>query len=75
MKISEAPMLKTLLCKNAKAEWSEVFEITKFATSPNGSSVYVRMVFGMPGQNSHIQHFWRDAKDMDARWEVIDVLT
>ncbi len=75
MKLSEAPMMQPLLCKNSKAEWSEVFEIMKLGLSANGRAVYVRVMFGMPGQQPVCQHYWRDVADLDAKWELFDTLT
>lgn len=75
MKVSEAPMMTPMLCKNAKASWSEVFEIMKLGMSPNGRAVYVRVMFGMPGMPTECQHYWRDTEDVDNKWEIIDVLS
>ncbi|MDD5037423.1 MAG: hypothetical protein PHE55_22075 [Methylococcaceae bacterium] len=75
MKISEAPMMQPILCKNSKAEWSEVFEIMKLGVSENGRAVYVRVIFGMPGQQTVCQNYWRDVADLDNKWEVFDTLT
>jgi len=74
MKLSEVPLMQPVLCKHAKTEWSEVFELMKLGLSANGKAVYVRITYGMTGQNSHCQHYWRDVSDLDDKWEVFDTL-
>lgn len=74
MKLSEVPLMQPVLCKNAEATWSEVFEIMKLGLSANEKAVYVRITFGIPGQNTGSQHYWRDVDDMDKKWVVFDTL-
>ena len=74
MKLSEVAMMKPVLCKHAGTTWSEVFEVMKLGSSANGKAVYVRVTFGMAGQDTHSQHYWRDTSDLDAKWEVFDTL-
>lgn len=75
MNLSEVPLMQPVLCKHANTSWSEVFEIMNLGRSENGRAVYVRMTFGMPGQGTHNQHYWRDVEDMDKKWEVFDTLS
>ena len=75
MKLSEIGLMQPVLCKKAGTTWSEVFEIMKLGYSANGLAVYVRMTFGMQGQDTHSQHYWRDAADLDEKWEVFDTLS
>ena len=74
MKLSEVPLMSTVLCKHAETTWSEVFEIVKLARSAEDKAVYVRITFGMPEQNTIVRHFWADVEDMDKKWEVFDIL-
>ena len=74
MKISEAPLMQTLLCKRSNTEWSEIFELTKLAHSAASRAVYVRVIFGMPGQAPVCLHYWRDVEDLDRKWEIFDVV-
>lgn len=74
MKLSEVGLMQPVLCKNAEAVWSEVFEIMKLGYSENKKAVYVRMTFGAPGQSTASQHYWRDVVDLDKKWEVFDTL-
>ena len=69
--LSEVPLLQIVLCKHKDTTWSELFELTKFAYSKNGKCVYLRSMFGMPG-NQVINYFWRDVADLDAKYEVFD---
>jgi hypothetical protein len=75
MKLSEIGLMQPVLCKNAQAAWSEVFEIMKLSYSSTGKAAYVRITFGMQGQDSRCQHYWRDVADLDAKWEVFDLLS
>ena len=74
MKLSEVGLMQTALCKQADAAYSELFEIMKLNYSPNRRMVYIRITFGMLGQNTGIQHYWREVADLDAKWEVVDIL-
>ena len=74
MKLSEVPFMQPVLCKNAEASCSEVFEIMKLGLSTNGLAVYVRITFGMPGQGAGSHHYWRDIVDLDKKWEVLDTV-
>jgi hypothetical protein len=74
MKLSEIGFMQPVLCKHAKASWSEVFEVMKLGCSATGKVVYVRVTFGMPGQDTRSQHYWREVADLDAKWEVLDTL-
>jgi len=71
MKLSEIPLMTTVLCKHAKCDWSEIFEITKFAFSKNGIACYIKTSFGMQGREV-THHAWRDVTDLDASYVVID---
>jgi hypothetical protein len=72
MKFSEVPLMQSALYKHAGTVWSEVFELVKLGYSDNKKAVYVRKTFGMPGQDSHGQHFWRDVEDMDSKYVLFD---
>jgi hypothetical protein len=74
MKLSELPLLQTVLCKHKGSAMSEIFEITKFAYSKNKKAVYVRTMFGMPG-NQVTNYFWRDYEELDDKFEVFELLT
>jgi len=74
MKLSEIGLMKPVLCKHAKSSWSEIFEIMKLGYSQNNKAVYVRVTFGMSGQDTHSHHYWRDVADLDEKWEVFDTL-
>lgn len=71
MKISEAPMLKTLVCKHSKADYSELFEITKIALSENSLAVYLRVIHS---NSNYPLHYWRELSDLDEKWEIFDTL-
>lgn len=73
MKLSDVPPLTAVLCKHKGTTWSEIFELTKFAYSKNGKCIYLRSTFGMPG-NQVTNFFWRDVADLDAKFEVFDVM-
>lgn len=75
MKLSEIGLMQPVLCKKTGTTWSEVFEIMKLGYSGSGRAVYVRVTFGMQGQDTHSQHYWRDAVDLDEKWEVFDTLS
>lgn len=78
MKISELELLQPVLCKHAgqNVVQSEIFEIMKLAYSLNKKAVYVRITFGMAGQNtSQCHHYWRDINEIDSKFEVFDTLT
>jgi len=46
----------------------------KLGYSQNNKAVYVRVTFGMSGQDTHSHHYWRDVADLDEKWEVFDTL-
>lgn len=73
MKLADVPLLTTVLCKHKGTTWSEIFEITKFAYSKNGKCVYLRLMTGMPGMQV-LNYFWRDVADLDAKFEVFDIM-
>jgi hypothetical protein len=72
--LADVPLLQTVLCKHKGTTWSEIFEITKFAYSKNGKCVYLRSMFGIPG-NQVTNYFWRDVADLDAKYVVFDVMS
>lgn len=73
LKLSDVPLLTIVLCKYKSKILSDIFELTKFAYSRNGKFVYLRTVTGMPGLQV-MNYFWRDVVDLDATWEVCDML-
>lgn len=74
MKISDVPLMQPVLCKHLGTSSTDIFEIMKLGYSACGKAVYVRITFGMSGQDTHSHHYWRDVSDMDAKWDVIDSL-
>lgn len=72
VKLSDVPLLTTVLCKYKGTTWSEIFELTKFAYSKNGKCVYLRTVTGMPGLQV-MNYFWRDVAQLETKWEVFDM--
>ena len=71
--LADVPLLQTVLCKHKGATLSEIFEITKFAYSKNGKCVFLRSMFGMPG-NQVTNYFWRDVAELDSKYVVFDVM-
>jgi len=72
MQFTELPLMTPALFKHKGVAQSDIFEIMKLGYSKNEKAVYLRIGIGLPGQNMHMQHYWRECATCNERYEFID---